>query len=120
MEEQGAQLTLGKGNGTGLELEQLAHDCICLLCPVSSVLIIISKKDLPKDAAELQWGICVNSLLPPQFTMWAFIKEVCLLIVKPETPLMHRGIKSLWKQPITFHVMKCNENFYAWASQSLY
>lgn len=57
---------------------------------------------------------------PPQFTIWAFMKGLCLLTVKPETPLMHRGIKSLWKQPITFHVMKCKENFYAWASQSFY
>lgn len=57
---------------------------------------------------------------PPQFTIWAFIKGLCPLIVKPETLLMHRGIKSLWKQPTTFHVIKCKENFYAWASQSLY
>lgn len=57
---------------------------------------------------------------PPQFTIWAFIKGLCPLIVKPETLLMHRGIKSLWKQPITIHVIQCKENFYTWASQSLY
>lgn len=38
----GAQLTSLEGNGTELELEQLAHDCMCLLCPVSSALITLS------------------------------------------------------------------------------